>query len=183
MSIARNPFRRPLAALALAVGAAACLPGQSATGSSGPDFASVEQVSLGADAAGRRALCRELAAAKSIRRLLVHGPDLLLDCPDAAAKHLTIRSNPPPANALATLCEIARKPAGLVYTAIGPIALRSGAAPLAGVDLAERLEPLGVRSFGDLLFVFGFDSIALAGPDQAPAAEAPLHQWKGSCSG
>lgn len=124
--------------------------------------AAIGGVSIGADYAGREALCEQLRLMSTRPKdvpILPEGAELL--CVGDGSPTFVLRLKAAPASADKFLCEFATQPSSLVFYQIRPIALKSGSTVTPPDDLSGKLQPLGVRTLGDLLGAFGFIDLEL----------------------
>jgi hypothetical protein len=114
-------------------------------------------VSVGADYAGREALCEEFrlmsTRAKDVRILSENSE---LHCDANGSLTFSVILNEAPASVDQFVCDFVDKPSSLIFYQMRAIALRSGSTVTPPEELSEKLQPLGVRNLGSLLGAFDF---------------------------
>jgi hypothetical protein len=146
---------------------------------------SMAEVRIGADEQGRSELCGKLRAMRDEGFpvvLAAKDEALTVQCQGRPAKALVLRLAREVGDPKRAVCEYAAAPAGLAYDRIDWIMLRRGGLPMTGEEIRNRLEPLSVRTFGALLYAFGFETIQGRDADEKALVAAPLHQIDGFCA-
>jgi hypothetical protein len=119
-------------------------------------------VSIGADYAGREALCSELRAMSTRSKNVVIVPDgAELQCHGDGSTTFAFLLSETPNSVDQFICEFAAKPSTLVFYQMRAIALKSGAIVTSPEEISEKLQPLGVHSLGSLLAAFDFLDLTL----------------------
>lgn len=138
----------------------------------------ISGVSIGADYAGREALCSEIRAMSTRTKnvpILPEGAELR--CGGNASTTFELLLSESPTSIDQFLCEFAAKPSTLVFYQMRPIALKSGANATFPEEISEKLEPLGVRSVGSLLGAFDFVELILrTGSTDEPIRQIGIHE-------
>ena len=145
----------------------------------------ISDVSIGADEHGRSELCGKLAEIRETGFPVTPaapGDALRVECKGRPARVLVLRMAAAVHNRKKAVCEYGAAPAGLAYEELDWITLRRGGIPMAGAEIRNRLEPLGVRTYAALLVAFGFERIDAHDPRGQARVEAPLHQIDGFCA-
>ncbi len=140
--------------------------------------------SVGADSAGRRGLCKELARLASSTDMKVVSPvprGVELSCPGDAAVDTVLRFAEAPADPKSALCQFAAQPFGLFAPHMQPFALRSGAAPTAPYDLELKLESVLVNNLGGALEAMGFRTLAVGDSKAKVVYEIGVHELPLAC--
>ncbi len=145
----------------------------------------IDRVSVGADYAGREALCAQIRLmSKRATDVPVLPENVELLCDGDASTTFALRFPTAPALADKVICDLAGKPSSIVFYQMRPIALRSGSTVTMAQDLSEKLQPLGVTTVGSLLGSFGFVNLELRRGDvQKPFREIGLHELHLLCKG
>lgn len=136
------------------------------------------RVSVGADASGRKALCRELSRlARSSDRRVVSPiqAGVELQCRGDATLDVTLEYETAPGNPELELCSFAKQPISLFVPHMQAFALRSGAIPTAPYDLQFKLETVLVTKLGGLFEAMDFRNVAVA-TDGKPTLEVGVHE-------
>ncbi|MDA1233605.1 MAG: hypothetical protein O3A53_02260 [Acidobacteria bacterium] len=143
-----------------------------------PNSVAIDRVSVGADYAGREALCEQLRQMSTRSKdvpVLPENAELL--CDGDGSSTFALRFQTTPASADKVICDLAAKPSSIVFYQMRPIALRSGSTVTMAQELAEKLQPSGVTTVGRLLGSFGFVNLQLRRRDaQQPLREIGLHE-------
>lgn len=145
----------------------------------------VDRVSVGADDAGREALCEQIRQMSTRARdvpVLPENAELL--CQGDGSTIFALRFRVPPARSDKAICDLAGLPSSIVFYQMRPIALRRGSPVTLAQELSEKLQPLGVTTVGSLLSSFGFVNLELwRGEAQQPFREIGLHELHLLCQG
>lgn len=143
-----------------------------------PESVSIDRVSVGADYAGREALCaqiRQMSTRTQDVPILPENVELL--CDGDGITTFALRFQTTPALADKAICDLTGKPSSIVFYQMRPIALRSGSTVTMAQELSEKLQPLGVTTVGRLLVSFGFVNLELRrGVAKKPFREIGLHE-------
>jgi hypothetical protein len=149
------------------------------------DSVAIDRVSVGADYAGREALCDQLRLMSTRSNdvpVLPQNAELLCDGPGSTIFALRFQSTPASTDKL--ICDFSAKPGSIVFYQMRPIALRSGSTVTMPEDLSEKLQPLGITTVGRLLESFGFINLELRrGDAKQPLREVGLHELHLLCKG
>ena len=150
-----------------------------------PKSVAIDRVSVGADYAGREALCEQLRLMSTRSKdvpVLPENAELLCDGDGSSTFALRFQTTPGSADKL--ICDLAAKPSSIVFYQMRPIALRSGSTVTLAQELAEKLQPSGVTTVGRLLGSFGFVNLELRrGDARQPLREIGLHELHLLCKG
>jgi len=151
----------------------------------GPASVVIDRVSVGADYAGREALCAQIRLMSTRAQdvpILPENVALLCDADGSTTFALHFKTAP--ALADKAICDLVGKPSSIVFYQMRPIALRSGSTVSMPQELSEKLQPLGVTTVGRLLGSFGFVNLELRrGQVQKPFREIGLHELHLLCKG
>ena len=151
----------------------------------GPDSVVVDRISVGADYAGRQALCEQLRRMSTRPQdvpVLPENAELL--CDGESSTTFALRFQTTPVLADKVICDLAIKPSSIVFYQMRPIALRRGSTVTMTQDLSEKLQPWGVTDVGRLLAAFGFVNLELRrGDAKQPFREIGLHELHLLCKG
>ena len=127
-----------------------------------PKSVAIDRVSVGADYAGREALCEQLRLMSTRFKdvpVLPENAELL--CDGDGSSSFALRFQTTPASGDEVICDLAAKPSSIVFYQMRPIALRSGSTVTMAQELSAKLQPSGVTTVGRLLGSFGFVSLEL----------------------
>jgi hypothetical protein len=151
----------------------------------GPESVVIDRVSVGADHAGREALCVQLRLMSTrIKDVQVLPENAELLCDGDGSSTFALRFETAPALADKVICDLARKPSSIVFYQMRPIALRRGSTVTLAQELSEKLQPLGVTTVGSLLGSFGFVNLELRrGDGKQPFRVIGLHELHLLCKG
>ena len=145
----------------------------------------VDRVAVGADDAGREALCEQIRLMSTRARevpILPENVELLCDGSDSTT--FALRFQIAPALTEKLICDLVEKPSSIVFYQMRPIALRRGSTVTLPQELSEKLQPLGVTTVGSLLSSFGFVNLELRrGDAKQPFREIGLHEVHLLCQG
>jgi hypothetical protein len=151
----------------------------------GPVSIAIDRVSVGADYAGREALCAQMRLMSTRANdvpVLPENAELLCDGDGSKTFALRFATAAGPVDKV--ICDLAAKPSSIVFYQMRPIALRSGSTVTLPQELSEKLQPLGVRTVGSLLGSFGFVNLELRRGDAKQAfREIGLHELHLLCKG
>ena len=143
-----------------------------------PESVSIDRVSVGADYAGREALCAQIRLMSTRAQDVPVLPEKVeLLCDGDGRTTFALRYETAPAIADKAICDLAGKPSSIVFYQMRPIALRSGSTVTMAQELSEKLQPLGITTVGRLLGSFGFVNLELRrGDAKKPLREIGLHE-------
>ena len=142
------------------------------------------RVSVGADASGRKALCKELArlarsADRKVASAVPAGVDLI--CIGDARLDMRLGYETAPKNPQRELCSFAKQPISLFVPHMQAFALRSGAIPTAPYDLQFKLETVRVTKLGGLLEAMDFRNLGVS-TNGNPLLEVGVHELSLVCA-
>lgn len=123
------------------------------------------RVSVGADASGRKALCKELARlARSADHKVVSPlpPGVELSCLGDGTLDMLLEYRVAPPDPRRAVCAFAKQPISLFVPHMQAFALRSGAVPIAPYDLQFKLETVLVTELGGLLEAMDFRNLGVS---------------------
>lgn len=150
-----------------------------------PESVSIDRVSVGADYAGREALCAQIRLMSSRANdvpVLPENAELL--CDGDGSTTFALRYKAAPTLPDKAICDLAGKPSSIVFYQMRPIALRSGSTVTMAQELSEKLQPSGITTVGRLLGSFGFVNLELrVGEVKKSVREIGLHELHLLCKG
>lgn len=150
-----------------------------------PESVAIDRVSVGADYAGREALCAQIRLMSTrTQDVPVLPKNVELLCDGDGSTTFALRFETAPAVADKAICDLAGRPSSIVFYQMRPIALRSGSTVTMAQELSEKLQPLGVTTVGRLLGSFGFVNLELRRDDsKRPFRQIGLHELHLLCKG